>query len=690
MKIRDIIKAIGAGFRTVQTVMPPSDYDFSSSSLILRFLAMGQEEDSPRQVKVTNPYLQNAWVFSAIRIMAMNLSMVDFKLYQVMADGEEVELTGTKYGWIKRLFDYVSVNQNKFTLFESIVTWLSLRGEAFWILKRAAEGTPVSIRFPHPDTMEAIVRNGELVMWGEWQGSNRIYHELEDVIQFKYYNPFHPYRGLSPLVAASLGMDVDFAATAYNYYFFNNDSSPAGQLSTDQDLTPEEAEAIETRIRRKLGGLKKRGKILVTGRGTKYVPIALAQKDVMYIEQKKWSRDEVFAVLGVPPALSQVLEHASIKSNIREQRKQLYENTLIPIMKYIEDVLRTEFFDREGLKEIKGKFDISSISVLSETLSDKIKVAIRLKDLGFTANEINKRLELGFEEKPWRDIWWIPMNLIPATEGNGTGDKSKKMIVEPRAAIITEKEKTERYERMWKRIMMTIRPFQNAMQKDIEDYFYELRTEVMTKIFAKKSIKAVEMERIEADFLWKEDDWNIKLMDITKPRYEAVYEASVEDMVETFGSTFTSTSQRAIRTINSKAIKIVEINETIREQVIDGIRPIISRGLEVGASYDELAKELATEVKNIFNNARRRTKTVARTEVNGTMSQARWDGMNEAGIERHQWYSTRLIRESHIGNHMEIRKVGEYFPSGIRYPHDEVGPPEEVINCSCITVPVVD
>jgi hypothetical protein len=95
-------------------------------------------------------------------------------------------------------------------------------------------------------------------------------------------------------------------------------------------------------------------------------------------------------------------------------------------------------------------------------------------------------------------------------------------------------------------------------------------------------------------------------------------------------------------------------------------------------------------VTNIFNNARRRTATVARTEVNGTLNEARWETMKEVGVEKHQWISTRQIRESHMLNHLEIRTMGETFPSGIRYPYDPDAPPEEVINCSCISIPVME
>ncbi|KKL23092.1 hypothetical protein LCGC14_2428850, partial [marine sediment metagenome] len=68
-------KAIGAGFQTVGTNLPPADGGF------LSFINIASEEDgSSRKVQIRNPYLQNAWVFSATRVMAENLAQVPFIL----------------------------------------------------------------------------------------------------------------------------------------------------------------------------------------------------------------------------------------------------------------------------------------------------------------------------------------------------------------------------------------------------------------------------------------------------------------------------------------------------------------------------------------------------------------------------------------------------------------------------------
>lgn len=668
-------KAVGGMFRQVTTVLPPGDYDFAAGQQFTHVITLSTEEDQPRYIKMTAPYLQNAWVYAAVRVMASNLTQAQWKHY---IGDKEVKDNSIMYGWIKKLFD-----------FESVIVWLSLRGECFWELIRGDDGRPYRIIIPIPETMEEIVKGGDIIGWRKHTATGILPIEAESIIQFKYFNPYNPYRGLSPLTATALGLHIDYAAAAFNYYFFNNQAIPPIILSSDQDLDDEEADGIEERWNKKRRGIQKAGAAAVLSRGAKAQPLSIAQKDIEYIPQRKWSREEVFSALEVPPALAQILEYTSIKSNIKEQRKELFENNLIPKMKFIEKVMKIQFYNREKLKGVEGRFDLSNITALSDSFKEKLEMADKLNKLGFTANEINERLELGFEETPWRGLWWIPFNLVPAgTEGEQEGKPEKGFT----KALATEGVKGrisyDRYSRIWQSIYREIYPYEKKLKEDMQEYFYQMRSDILNKVFSKKAVKAITEEVIH-EFV-PDGHYDQIIINVVRGPYEKIYEIGVNGINNTMGTNFSMASQAAIRSINNKIIKIREINETIRGQIINDLRPIIKEGVEQGLSYDAVAQRIAEEVKNIFNNARRRTPTVARTEINGTLSQARWDTMKGVGVEKHQWYSTRYIRESHIGNHLEIREMGDLFSSGIKYPHDEDGPPEEVINCNCVTIPIVE
>lgn len=678
-----IEKALGAGYKQTGTSVP-------SGSSYFNFNSIASGEDGPQRTRVTAPYLQNPWVYSAIRVMASNLAQAHWQIFQ-----GETEITdyGGQYGWVRRLFDWVSPMENRYSLFESIIVWLSLAGECFWRMRRAVNDQIVQFDILMPMTMREIVLDGKLQAWEYTTGSGKESIPNEDVIQFKYFNPYNPWRGLAPLVAALLGINIEFASSLGNYYFFNNDSTPVGMIKSDQELMPEEADAAEMRWFQKMHGPAKRGTVPVLGKGMEYKPIAFTQKDIQYIEQKKWSREEVFAVLEVPPALSQVLEFASIKSNVKEQRKQLFENNLIPKMRFIEDVMKTQFYERKKLTELTGKFDISQVEALTDSFSEKVPIIDALSRNGFTRNEINEALNLGFEDKPWGDFWWIPMTQYPAgseppeTTGKDTepdDNKAKTAVIAP--PII---KRVQNRRKLALDSLRAVHGQEIKMRDQLAEYFFKMRSDVLGRVFNHKSIKAIG-DHIVNDLLPDFNEYDEELGSIVLPIFQEVFEISLKNINEAMNTNVSMATARANAVIGNKLIKIKELNDTIRDQLVNDIRPIIQDAVNRGDAYETVAEALASEVKNIFNNARRRTATVARTEINGVNSSARWETMKEVGVEKHQWISTRRIRQSHIDIDLTIKELGEEFLPNLKYPNDPDGPPEEVINCSCITVPVME
>jgi len=148
---------------------------------------------------------------------------------------------------------------------------------------------------------------------------------------------------------------------------------------------------------------------------------------------------------------------------------------------------------------------------------------------------------------------------------------------------------------------------------------------------------------------------------------------------------------KTILSMEKRIKAIVGINETIRQQLLGDYKPILERGIEEGLSFEEISNELAVVVRNKFNNARARAKTIARTEINGAMNQAREDTMIESGIKEHEWTSSldSDVRETHKVLDGQIRKIGKPFSNGLLYPHDPAGKASEVINCRCIAIAVI-
>jgi uncharacterized protein with gpF-like domain len=63
-----------------------------------------------------------------------------------------------------------------------------------------------------------------------------------------------------------------------------------------------------------------------------------------------------------------------------------------------------------------------------------------------------------------------------------------------------------------------------------------------------------------------------------------------------------------------------------------------------------------------------------------------------AGVKKTSWLTSidGRERESHAAINGEIVEIGEVFSNGLLYPGDPSGPPEEICNCRCVSLPELD
>jgi HK97 family phage portal protein len=78
--------------------------------------------------------------------------------------------------------------------------------------------------------------------------------------------------------------------------------------------------------------------------------LSLSAEEAQYIETRKLNREEVCAVYDVPPPVVHILDRATF-SNITEQMRSMYRDTMAPRLGLYESVLDTQLrpdFDPRG------------------------------------------------------------------------------------------------------------------------------------------------------------------------------------------------------------------------------------------------------------------------------------------------------------------------------------------------------
>ena len=85
----------------------------------------------------------------------------------------------------------------------------------------------------------------------------------------------------------------------------------------------------------------------------------------------------------------------------------------------------------------------------------------------------------------------------------------------------------------------------------------------------------------------------------------------------------------------------------------------------------------------------KRARTIARTEVHGAFSESRHEAVKDLEPKTKTWLSDIYgdkTRDSHRAMNGETVPYNEKFSNGLKYPLDENGSAEEVINCRCVLV----
>lgn len=106
-------------------------------------------------------------------------------------------------------------------------------------------------------------------------------------------------KGLGPIQAAQAELSGHRDVTEASANWFRNSGTPAGVLSTEQNLTPEEA-ATTLEVWNSVPAGRTR---LATG-GAKYSPIAIDPASAQFLETRRFSKTEILDLFGIPASLA--------------------------------------------------------------------------------------------------------------------------------------------------------------------------------------------------------------------------------------------------------------------------------------------------------------------------------------------------------------------------------------------------
>jgi HK97 family phage portal protein len=643
---------------------------------------------------VSEPYSQSVWVYSSISKIAGTIARVPFRFYK-QAGKDRSDKVLVEEGKIPTLFNNPNPLFSPEQLMEATLTYLELRGEAFWILENRENVTqvPTEIWVFDPIRFEPIFDDATGLITGwTYQGKKKIKFGLSEIIHFKYFNPYNDVRGLSPIQAVQSGIDQDFFASEYNKSFFQKGASVGGFIETANKLSDVQYNRLLNQFEDRHKGFSKAHQVGILEGGAKFNQAKLSQKDMDFISLKKLTRVEIFAAFGVNEVVLGLYDDIKSFEGIKAAHKIFWQDSLISKIKYIEGMLWSKLFSKIEGGKIWGEFDLATVEALQDDFHKQITTAQVMHSMGWPLNDINKRLQLGMPDVEWGKTWHIPISLVPVDGNDGIGnnndgnndDDQKCITVLPTRKIASTNSQISKQVNdniHWKLFLTTQTPVEKLFLRKLRRFIFEQRKEVL------KNLNLYFNKDITDDIFDAEQETK-KLIKFIVPLYELAVKIGAEAVAGDLG-----VIDFVFEPLDPSYLGPIELKlKTIPASIVNTIQGQLRKTITAGIGNGEGVIELATRVKAEYNMVASRAITIARTESASSISAGRFAEMKKREIEEHRWVTAgdEAVRLSHQVLDGEVAIVGHTFgTSQLKHPGDMSAPPGEVINCRCVAIPEI-
>lgn len=344
-------------------------------------------------------YKTNGWVRRCIDIIAAQASAPPWQVLN--KDGEKVPNHP-----LAEAFNKPHPQLTRTQFIKILVKWLELVGTS--PLKVFREGKIIRFGLINPNRIQAVLpTSGDLIYSGfqvDLAGTGTFTsssdYSLENVIIPRYADPSAPAKGVGTLLSAALAVDQDNNQSTWNVSLMTNRGRVDDVFYTDKDLNKEQGDTLTQRIWEKIRGRngKNTGKPLVVSSGLKYQRMGLTPQEVDFINSRKFNREEIFGIFGVPVQLGGS-EEAATFNNFSSAMRVLWEGKIFDVLNTIRDEVNLFAFENDLLAEgEKLTYDTSKITALRDDEKSKSDTAKTYYEMGIPVNQINDRLALSFEQ----------------------------------------------------------------------------------------------------------------------------------------------------------------------------------------------------------------------------------------------------------------------------------------------------
>lgn len=312
-------------------------------------------------------YRSHVWVAALVNKIANATARLPLKVYERTSEDERDTAPDHPYA---RLLRRPNEMHDPFTFWTWTRSTVDIYGEAFWGKVRDAGGRPIELVPLHPTAVQSTPDSDGKITWAWDNGTSRIDDiKRRDLVHFKLYNPDSLVRGLSPLEPLRSTLENEAGARAANSAMWRNGARPSSLLRHPKNISEPAQQRLRAQWSDLHSGADNWAKTVILEEGMEAQLLPLNVEELQYIEARKLNREEACAIYDVPPPVVHILDRATF-SNITEQMRSMYRDTMAPKLRFIESTLEMEL--RDGRMGDRNREPDFGEGVYAEFLMDEV------------------------------------------------------------------------------------------------------------------------------------------------------------------------------------------------------------------------------------------------------------------------------------------------------------------------------
>lgn len=294
-----------------------------------------------------------ATVFACVDIKAKALSIIPIKLYKRVENGKTEDKDNPLY----ELLRYAPNPDITAAIYKKMISQdIDLRGNHYTQIQRNGLEQVIGLYPLISDNMIVTVTNGvkSYIYNGIKISNKRILHLFDIPSECGNY-------GLSKIEYARTTLEFASNTSQHGNELFKNSAMPSGAFELAKGgLTDEAFKRLHNQLKEKYVGLKNSGTPMLLEEGLKFSPLRMTNSDSEWLESRKYNREEVGSIFGVPVAMLNDASNTAY-GNLEQKYQEFYSGTIYPLTTIIEEKQRQDLLTKDEKKDTVIKFKYNAM-----------------------------------------------------------------------------------------------------------------------------------------------------------------------------------------------------------------------------------------------------------------------------------------------------------------------------------------